>query len=64
MLLLIGLIILAILLVLFILWGTLSFIIALIVSLFKMGIEQEPDSPCDFWERWKDIFTFGLMTLP
>ena len=64
MLILIGLIILVVFLFLFILWGSLSFIIALIVSLCKMGIEQELDRPSDFWERWKDIFTFGLLMLP
>ncbi len=64
MLILINLFILLALLVVVILWGSISFIIALIVSLCKMGIEQEADKPSDFWERWKDIFTFGLMVLP
>lgn len=64
MVLLLALFVLLILLVLFLFWGTLSFIIALIISICKTGIEQEIDRPIDFWERWKDIFTFGLMMLP
>ena len=64
MLILINIFILAALFVLAIIWGSISFIIALIVSLCKTGIEKELDRPSDFWERWKDIFTFGLMVLP
>ncbi len=64
MILLIGLILLGIAVVLFLFWGILSFIIALIVNLCKVGFGSDGDNPVEFWDRWKEIFTFGLYILP